>query len=104
MRAADTPPSTTPAKILDTSACPDSVIVRANEIILSELTVPYNSPDCLHNEKLRKESKETYQHALSDVETKGMISELVTIENGALGAVSLFILQISYHTNSRFNS
>ena len=28
---------------------------------------------------------QTYQHALSDLQTKGMISELVTIEIGALG-------------------
>jgi len=34
---------------------------------------------------LRKENKELYQHALSDLETKGMVFELVTIEIGALG-------------------
>ena len=33
----------------------------------------------------RKESKEIYQHALSNLETNGMISELVCIEIGALG-------------------
>ena len=55
---------------MDTSARPDIVIVSASEIILIELTVPYNSPDCLHNTRSRKESKEIYQHALSDLETK----------------------------------
>ena len=34
---------------------------------------------------MRKENKELYQHALSDLETKGMVFELVTIEIGALG-------------------
>ena len=87
MRATDVPPTTIQAEILDTSACPDIVIVRASEIILIELTVLYNSPDCLHNARLRKGSKEIYQHALSDLETRGMRSELVTIEIeiGALG-------------------
>ena len=51
------------AEILDTSAHPDIVIVSANEIIFIELTVPYNSPDCLHNARSRNESKEIYQHA-----------------------------------------
>jgi len=63
LRATDNPPSTIPAEILDTSARPDIVIVSANEIIFIELTVPYNSPDCLHNARSRKESKEIYQHA-----------------------------------------
>ena len=69
----------------DISACPDIVIVGANEIILIELTVPYNLPDCLHNAKSRKESKETYQHALNNLAAKGMISQPLTIEIGELG-------------------
>ena len=85
LRATDNPQSTIPAEILDTSARPDMVIIRANEISFIELTVPYNSPDCLHNARLRKENKEIYQHALSDLETKGMIAEFVSIEIGALG-------------------
>ena len=85
MKATDNPPATIPAEILDTSARPDIVIVGDGEITLIELTVPYNSPDCLKNARLRKENKELYQHALSDLETKGMVSELVIIEIGALG-------------------
>ena len=80
MRAAKNPPSTIPAEILGTSARPDIVITKANAIILMELTVPYNSPDCIHHAKSRKESKEIYQHALSDLEAKGLRSELVTIK------------------------
>ena len=48
MRATDNPPATIPAEILDTSARPDIVIVGDGEITLIELTVPYNSPDCLN--------------------------------------------------------
>ena len=82
LRTTDNPPSTIPAEILDTSARPDIVIVSAGEITFIELTVPYNSPDSLLNARSRKEGKEI---ALSDLETKGMISELVCIEIGALG-------------------
>ena len=78
LRATDNPQSTIPAR-------PDIVIIRANEISFIELTVPYNSPDCLRNAQLRKENKEIYQHALSDLETEGMIAEFVSIEIGALG-------------------
>ena len=56
LRVTDNPLSTIPAEILDTSARPDIVIVSTSEIILIELTVPYNSPDCLHNARSRKES------------------------------------------------
>ena len=55
------------------------VSVSDNEIIFIKLTVTYNSPDCLHNARSRKESKEICQHALSDLETKGMISELIVL-------------------------
>ena len=48
MRATDNPPATIPAEILDTLARPDIVIVGDGEITLIELTVPYNSPDCLN--------------------------------------------------------
>ena len=57
------------------------VSVSDNEIIFIDLTVPYNSPDCLHNARSRKESKEIYQHALSNLETKGMISELIVLSD-----------------------
>ena len=60
LRATDNPPSTIPTEILDTSARPAIVIVSANEIIFIELTVLYNSPDCLHNARSRKVSKEIY--------------------------------------------
>ena len=73
IRATDNPPATIPGEILDTSARPDIVIIGDSEITFIELTVPYNSPDCLKNTRLRKESKELYQHALSDLETKELI-------------------------------
>jgi len=59
--------------------------ILKGEVTLIELTVLYNSPDCLQNARLRKENKELYQHALSNLETKGMVSEFVTIKIGALG-------------------
>jgi len=73
IRATDNPPATIPAEILVSSACQYIVIVGQSEIILIELTVPYNSPDCLQNARLRKENKELYQHALNDLEAKGMV-------------------------------
>ena len=87
MRATDNPPATIPAEILNTLARPDIVIVRDSEITLIELTVPYNSPDCLKNGRLRKENKELYQHALSDLGMVSalVVSELLKIEVGALG-------------------
>ena len=60
MRVTDNPPTTIPVELLDTSARPDIVIVRASEIVLLELMVPYNSPNCLHNARIRKEGKELY--------------------------------------------
>ena len=68
LRANDNPPATIPLEILDTSARPDIVVISQREIVLLELTIPYNSPESIAKAKQRKESKENYQ---SDLEAKG---------------------------------
>ena len=55
-RASDNHHSTIPPDILVTSARPDIVLVRPGEVILLELTIPYNSPESLSNAKERKQS------------------------------------------------
>ena len=85
MRASDNPLSTIPEDILITAARPDIVLARKEEIILIELTIPHNSFESLSNARERKSRKETYLQALSDLEVKGLISNLYTIEIGSLG-------------------
>ena len=85
LRANDNPPATIPLEILDTSARPDIVVISQREIVLLELTIPYNSPESIAKAKQRKESKENYQLVLSDLEAKGYNSCLLTVEIGALG-------------------
>ena len=85
MRASDNPLSTIPEDILITAARPDIVLGRKEEIILIELTIPHNSFESLSNARERKSRKETYLQALSDLEVKGLISNLYTIEIGSLG-------------------
>ena len=77
---------TTPTKPFHlTSARPDIVLVRPREVILLELTIPYNSPESLSKAKERKEFKQNYQLVLSDLDARGLSSSLYTIEIGALG-------------------
>ena len=54
-------------------------------ITFVELTIPYNSPECLANAKHRKKTKTNYQLALSDLDSRGYPASLITIEIGALG-------------------
>jgi len=68
-----------------TTARPDIVVITNREITLVELTIPYNSPECLANAKHRKETKTNYQLALSDLDSRGYSASLITIEIGALG-------------------
>ena len=63
-RASDNPYSTIPPDILVTSARQEIVLVRPREVILLELTIPYNSPESLSKAKEQKESKQNYQHQL----------------------------------------
>ena len=45
-------------------------MVRSEEIALIEQTIPYNSPDCLHNVLLRKEGigwTELFKHNLDSM-------------------------------------
>ena len=53
-RVCDNPPTTIPQDIVPTSACPDLVIIREKEVLLLELTIPYNSPESLSNARQRK--------------------------------------------------
>ena len=85
LRAEENPPSTIPNEILVTTARPDIVAITNREITLVELTIPYNSPECLANTKHRKETKTNYHLALSDLDSRGYSASLITIEIGALG-------------------
>ena len=83
-RAMENPPSTVPPDLLPTSDRPDIVFIREdNKVIIIELTVPFNSPDSINTAHNFKTSK--YQILLSDLETRGYIADLVTIEVVALG-------------------
>ena len=84
-RASDNPHSTIPPDFVVTSARPDIVLVRPREVILLELTIPYNSPESLSKAKERKEFKQNYQLVLSDLDARGLSSSLFTIEIGAIG-------------------
>ena len=84
-RASDNPLATVPPEIVVTSARPDMVVVRNCEILLIELTVPYNSPESIANAHSRKEAKENYNMLLDDLEAKGYSASLLAIEIGSLG-------------------
>ena len=68
-----------------TSARPDMVYIKNQEIVLVELTIPYNSPESLTNAKLRKQSKNNYQQLLRDFDQFGKRATVITIEIGSLG-------------------
>ena len=68
-----------------TSARPDMVYIKNQEIVLVELTIPYNSPESLTNAKLRKQSKDNYQQLLRDFDQFGKHATVITIEIGSLG-------------------
>ena len=85
MRANDSPTSTIPENLLITSARPDIVLVGDCEVTLIELTIPHNSKEGLTNARTRKTEKQAYQQAVSDLEMKGLDSDLFTIEIGTLG-------------------
>lgn len=86
MWASDNPISTLPAIILVTSAHPDMVLVEEDKVTLIELTFPQNSMESLSNARKCKSEKVSYLQALSDLEVKGIVSNLYTIiEIGSLG-------------------
>ena len=84
LRARNNPVSTIPESTLVTSARPDMVLVRADEITLIKLTVPQYSLESLSQAKKCKSGKEVYLQAIGDMEAKGLISHLHTIEIGSL--------------------
>ena len=84
-RACDNPPATIPLDIMVTSAHHDLVILRHKEILLIELSIPYNSPESLSNARKRKMNKENYQVVPSELDSKGVKTSLTTLEIGALG-------------------
>ena len=78
------PPSTVSIDILPTSDRPDIVFEsKDKEITIIELTVPFNSSDCINAAHEYKSSK--HQLLLSDLEAKNYSSQFVAIEIGALG-------------------
>ena len=85
MRANDNPISIIPENTLVTSARPYIVVVGEDKVTLIELTSPYNSMESLSNARKRKSEKELYQQVISDLEVKGIASNLYTIEIGSLG-------------------
>ena len=85
MRASENPVATIPDDTLVTSARPDIVLLGEDEVTLIELTIPHNSLESLSNARDRKSQKDIYLHALSDLEAKGFVSNLYTIEIGSLG-------------------
>ena len=86
-RVVENPPSTVPIDILPTSDRPRRYCIhyisRHKEITIIELTVLFNSPDCINAAQEYKSSK--YQLLLSDLKAKTYSSRFVTIEIGALG-------------------
>ena len=68
-----------------TTARPDMVYVNNDTVVLIELTIPFNSPDSLHNAQARKQNKQLYQQLLSDFDSSEKQATLVTIEIGSLG-------------------
>ena len=88
LRAANSPPSTTPSEILGTTAMPDIVVIKQCEITLA---VPFNSHKGLVNAKHCKEGKENYQLVLSDLESRVYSANFTTIEIGHL--------DIGFHTH-----
>ena len=83
-RVSNNRPSTVPPDILDTTAHPDIVFVtEEKEVIVLELTVPFNSPDSISNVHSLKTTK--YQLLLSDLEAKSFHPKFLAIEIGALG-------------------
>ena len=86
-RATGNPPSTIPPEILPTSARPDIVIVSAGCISMVELTVPWSTEDSLASVKRHKTmaTKDNYQLVLSDMTSRNIRAELITVVIGCLG-------------------
>ena len=85
MRTSENPPATIPDNILITPAHPDNVMVAQSDVTLIELTIPHNSLESISRARQRNSEKEAYQLVLSDLEAKGLTSNLYTIEIGSLG-------------------
>ena len=83
--ASEAPQATVPVSTLVTSARPDMVLIRGLEIILIELTVPYDSRENLNSVRSRKLNKSSYLELVSDLEAKGYSATLITGEISLLG-------------------
>ena len=71
IRVMENPPSTVPIDILPTSDRSDIVFVsKDKEITIIQLTLPFNSPDCINAAHEYKFSK--YQLLLNDLEAKAI--------------------------------
>ena len=89
-RASDNPPGTVLADVVITTTRPDLVIMN----LLVELTFPFNSYKCTHQE-------ENCYLLMSDLEIKGFSVSFLTIEIGTLGHFlpsTLFALHLPVKT------
>ena len=57
LKARENPDSTIPFNLLVTTARPDMVNICNNTVVLIELTIPFNSPECLNRAQSRKQTK-----------------------------------------------
>ena len=64
LKAQKNPTSTVPPNLVVTTARPDMVYVNNDTVVLIELTIPFNSPDSLHNAQARKQNKQLYQQLI----------------------------------------
>jgi len=76
----EAPQATVPDSILVTSARPDILLIRGLEIILIELTVPYDS-----SARSRILNKSSYLELVSNLEAKGYSATLLMGEISSLG-------------------
>ena len=81
----DHPQATILLHVLTVSARHDTVLVKPSEVIMLELTVPFNSPESLACAKVRKMVRLNYQMVQSDLEARGFNASLLTIVTSCLG-------------------
>ena len=87
-RAHDSPQATVPSSIISTTARPDIFMKSNNNIILLELTVPWNSATNMTKARDFKLCKPNYQLLISDLQALGYSAQLHTMEIGSLGHCS----------------
>ena len=84
-RYSDSPLATVPSSLVVTTARPDIVIVKDDEVRMLELTICINTQSGFENSRVRKQSKSNYIALANDLEACGYSADLVTLEVGSLG-------------------